>query len=172
MFSFGDIMMVGDNMGYEKLTFTVIEQHGKIEVRQYDAYLIMKVNKPSNQGFSTLFNYISGGNTRHQKISMTVPVITDVSNKNYIAFTMPKTLRSDYPAPTDPNIQIIEMPAKTYLATTFKGNQRRYKKALDALLAYAKSHHITLLDDPIMLRYQPPFLPWFLKKSDIIVEIN
>lgn len=117
----------------------------------------MKVNKPSNQGFSTLFNYISGGNTRHQKISMTVQVITDVSNKNYIAFTMTKTLRSDYPAPTDPNIQIIEMPAKTYLATTFKGNQRRYKKALDALLAYAKSHHITLLDDPIMLRYQHLF---------------
>ena len=83
-------------MAYEKLTYQVLKKESAFEVRRYDAYMLMRVNRVSNRGFSTLFNYISGDNSKHQKIQMTMPVLTDVKAKNYIAFTMPKDKRKRF----------------------------------------------------------------------------
>lgn len=159
-------------MAYEKLTYQVLKKESAFEVRRYDAYMLMRVNRVSNRGFSTLFNYISGDNSKHQKIQMTMPVLTDVKAKNYIAFTMPKDKRKDFPRPNDPNIEIIEIPAKTYLSITYKGRQKKAVKALHVLKEYAKKQQTILLGEPVLLRYQPPFLPFFLKRNDIVIEIK
>lgn len=159
-------------MAYEKLTYQVLKKEAAFEIRRYDAYMVMRVNRVSNKGFSTLFNYISGDNSKHQKIKMTVPVFTDVKAENYIAFTMPKDKRKDFPSPNDPNIEIVEMPVKTYLSMTFKGAQRKAVKALQVLQKYASDNQIVLQEEPVLLRYQPPFFPFFLKKNDLIVEIS
>lgn len=159
-------------MAYEKLIFQVLKKDGIFEIRKYDAHMLMRVDLKSNKGFSTLFNYISGDNSKRQKIQMTVPVITDVVAQDYIAFTMPKAIRENYPSPNDPNINIVEIPEKTYLSMSYKGGQRRAVKALEALRSYASDNQIDLLGAPVLLRYQPPFLPFFLKKNDLMIEIT
>jgi len=157
---------------YEKLTYQVLKKENQIEIRRYDAFMMMKVKRTSNQGFGVLFQYISGYNSKRQKIQMTVPVLTDVESSNYIAFTMPKKHMSDYPDPLDSHIEMIEMPSKDYLSISFKGAHHQAKQAYESLNEYAKLHQIDLHGDPILLRYNGPFTPSFLKSNDVIVEIK
>jgi effector-binding domain-containing protein len=159
-------------MSYEKLTYQVLKKEKHIEVRRYDPFMMMKVKRTSNQGFGVLFQYISGYNTKRQKIQMTVPVLTDVESLEYIAFTMPKINTNDYPNPIDPNIEMIQMPAKSYLSISFKGSHHHAKKAFSDLEKYAEIHQIEICGDPILLRYNGPFTPSFLKDNDVIVEIR
>jgi effector-binding domain-containing protein len=159
-------------MSYEKLTYTVLKKEDHIEIRRYDPYMMMKVKRTSNQGFGVLFQYISGYNTKRQKIQMTVPVLSDVDSAEYIAFTMPKTNVEDYPDPLDSNIQMEKIPTKHYLSISFKGTHHHSKKAFETLKKYAELHQIELIGEPILLRYQGPFTLPFLKDNDVIVEIN
>jgi len=159
-------------MSYEKLTYQVLNKEKQIEVRRYDSFMMMKVKRTSNQGFGVLFQYISGYNTKRQKIQMTVPVLTDVESLEYIAFTMPKTHTNDYPDPMDPSIEMIQMPAKDYLSISFKGSHHHAKKAYEDLKKYAEIHQIIIYGDPILLRYSGPFTPSFFKDNDVIVEIK
>jgi effector-binding domain-containing protein len=158
-------------MSYEKLNYQVLKKEKNIELRCYDAFMIMKVKRTSNQGFGVLFQYISGYNSKRQKIQMTIPVLTDVESSDYIAFTMPKVHTNDYPDPIDPNIEMIQMPMKNYLSISFKGSHHHAKKAFEDLEKYAKDHQIKICGDPILLRYNGPFTLSFLKDNDVIVEI-
>jgi effector-binding domain-containing protein len=134
--------------------------------------MMMKVKRTSNQGFGVLFQYISGYNQKRQKIQMTVPVLTDVESKDYIAFTMPKENTNDAPLPLDSSIEMVKIPTKDYLSISFKGSHQHAKKALKVLIAYAERHQIELIGEPILLRYQGPFTFPFMKDNDVIVEIK
>jgi effector-binding domain-containing protein len=159
-------------MSYEKLKYEVVKKDDVFEIRKYDPYVLMKVSKDSNQGFGILFNYISGNNSKNQKIQMTIPVVTDVTSSSYIAFTMPSEFVGNYPNPLDPNIQMIHVPSKEYLVIQFKGSIRHATKAYEALKTYALENQIELIHEPILLRYQGPFTLPFLKDNDVIVEIK
>ncbi len=159
-------------MSYEKLKYQVLHQENQFEIRRYDPFMMMKVKRTSNQGFGVLFQYISGYNQKQQKIQMTVPVLTDVESKDYIAFTMPKENANDAPLPLDASIEMVKIPAKDYLSLSFKGSHHHGQKALKTLQAYAHLHHIELIGEPILLRYQGPFTLPFMKDNDVIVEIK
>lgn len=159
-------------MAYETLTYRVLKEENGFEIRQYDPYVIMKVKGESNKGFGVLFDYISGSNAKNQKIKMTVPVLTDVEASDYIAFTMPKAVHGDAPAPINPDVQIVPIPAKTYLATRFKGSIRHAGRAVEALREYAQAKSLRLIGEPVLLRYQGPFMPNFLKDNDVMIEIE
>jgi effector-binding domain-containing protein len=150
----------------------MLKEENGFEIRQYDPYVIMKVKGESNRGFGVLFDYISGSNAKNQKIKMTVPVLTDVEASDYIAFTMPKAVSGDAPSPSNPNVQIVPIPAKTYLATRFKGSMRHAGRAVEALKEYAKTKALRLIGEPLLLRYQGPFMPNFLKDNDVMIEIE
>lgn len=159
-------------MAYESLSYRVLKEENGFEIRQYDPYVIMKVKGQSNQGFGVLFDYISGSNAKNQKIKMTVPVLTDVEASDYIAFTMPKADSENAPSPMNPSVQIVQIPSKTYLAMHFKGSMRHAKNAVEAMRMYANENSFVLIGEPVLLRYQGPFMPNFLKDNDIIIEIE
>lgn len=159
-------------MAYETLSYQVIKEENNFEIRRYDPYVLMKVTGQSNQGFGVLFDYISGSNSKRQKIRMTVPVLTDVESRNYIAFTMPKAVQADAPEPMNPDVQIVPIPAKTYLAMHFKGSIRQARGAVAALQDHAKKASLKLIGEPVLLRYQGPFMPNFLKDNDVMMEIS
>jgi len=103
---------------------------------------------------------------------MTVPVLTDLSSTEYIAFTMPKEFHTKYPDPINNDIEIIEIPQKDYLAITFKGSNRQVEQAHDELKSYASLNEINLAGDAILLRYQGPLtLPMF-RINEVIIEIE
>lgn len=72
--------------------YTVLEQDGLIELRQYPAYIKAEVEVSSGsmrqavyQGFNVLAGYIFGSNVKSEKISMTSPVVAAPSKDNEFA---------------------------------------------------------------------------------------
>lgn len=160
-------------MAYEKLKYKVIKKDQNIEVREYEPFVSMKASRPKTNGFNTLFRYISGDNEKSQQISMTVPVITDLNEQDYIAFTMPEdVVKQGYPKANNPYIEFEEHPKKTYIAVRFTGLLSQSKKYVTLLETYLKEHQLTAKSEPVLLRYQGPFVPALFRTHDIMIAIS
>ena len=160
-------------MAYEQLEYQVTKKEEHIETRVYAPFVMMKTKNRSYGAFQTLFSYISGYNEKREKISMTVPVLSDVDEQDYLAFTMPKeNVSKGYPKALDPSIEIIEVPQKIYLAIRFIGPHQKAKKYVEVLMDYAESNGIQFNPEPVLLRYQGPMVPPILRKHDVMLEVN
>lgn len=160
-------------MSYETLKYDVIKKEAHLEIRRYQPFVTMTAPKPQTQGFMTLFRYISGDNETKQNIQMTVPVMTDLKEESFIAFTMPeKFVKSGYPKANHPNITFEDHHEKTYAAVRFKGLMKRADKYLNELKAYIELNQLISVGEPILLRYQGPYVPAIIRTHEILLEIK
>lgn len=160
-------------MAYEQLKYEVLKKDGSIELRKYAPFVMMKAGDPSYSGFQVLFNYISGYNDKNQKINMTVPVFTDIKETGFIAFTMPEdVVKNGYPNAVDPRIQIEKQEEKQYLAYSFVGSIKKVDTVVLTLKDYALLNQMEVIGDPVLLRYQGPFVPPIFRKHDVMLEIK
>ncbi len=64
---------------YERPEFTIVRKEKPFEIRRYESFhgvtYSYEEDKTLDQGFQTLFKYLSKENDENVKISMTVPVI-------------------------------------------------------------------------------------------------
>jgi hypothetical protein len=191
LFSIGTV-----SMAIEEPSYTVVTKAGNIEVRRYEAYIVAEtmvsgteMNEASNAGFRKLFKYISGNNRsstdiamtapviseRSEKIEMTAPVTTVRSPEGYvIAFVLPKeyTLQTA-PVPNDSSLRIREVLSRTVAVIRFSGrwtdeNMQEHEKEL---LLWLKEQQKTPASIPVVARYDPPFMPWFLRRNEIQIEV-
>jgi len=151
-----------------------------------------------NAGFRRLADYIFGKNQGSRKISMTAPVAqqeggapagekiamtapvaqqerTDRGPSTWtIQFMMPSGLtRETVPAPLDPAVVFREVPGRRMAVISYSGtwSEERYEKHLAQLRAAMAKAGLQASGDPIWARYDPPFMPWFLRTNEILVEI-
>ncbi|MGB0202628.1 MAG: SOUL family heme-binding protein [Acholeplasmataceae bacterium] len=159
-------------MAYEQLKYDILKKEGHIEIRKYAPFVMMKSGSPSYSGFQVLFNYISGYNSKKQKISMTVPVFTDVKESGYIAFTMPEeVVKNGYPEALDSRINIEKQEEKTYLSYSYVGSIKKVDTIIKILHKYAENNELKIHGDPVLLRYQGPMVPPIFRKHDVMLEI-
>lgn len=165
----------------ESYPYTVIQEYGDFEIRQYEASLFTSVTMPtdkyeeaSGKGFSALAGYIFGGNERNEKIAMTSPVAMSLEDSMTMMFLVPKVYKKeDLPKPNTESITITEMPAKKVAAITFGGwadsekidrYQAELRKALDREgIAYTNKSYF--------LGYNPPF-EMVGRKNEVIIELK
>lgn len=183
---------------YEEPKYEVSERWGAVEVRHYEARLVAETRvrataeEAGSQGFRILVAYISGKNAGAQKISMTAPVTQEAPAGEKISMTSPVTQQADsegfvirfmmpssytldsLPKPLDPRVSLRELPARRVAALRYSGSwsQRNYQKHLDELLRVLDEQGQRPAGDPVWARYDPPFVPWFLKRNEIFVELD
>jgi hypothetical protein len=187
-------------MAIEIPEYRVIDQDGAYELREYSPYLIAETEIESefmsagNIAFGRLFRYISGANTsqteiamtapveqsregRGQKIAMTAPVEqANVAGVYRVGFVVPrKFTRETVPKPTDPRVAIREVPARTVAVWRYSGrwteeNFREHERDLRALLA-RKGMRAEPGDSAIIARYDAPFMPWFMRRNEVIIPL-
>ena len=81
-------------MAIEKVGYKVLEKQGNFELRQYEPHIVAEIfvegefDSASNEGFRSLFNYISGNNRKKESIPMTAPVTQETGSEK-IAMTSP-----------------------------------------------------------------------------------
>jgi effector-binding domain-containing protein len=170
------------NMAYsvEEPSYKVVGKIGKVEIRHYQAVVqartVLSDSTQTTAGFRRLAGFIFGGNDAGQKISMTAPVQETLGeHQPELAFTMPQGYSLDnLPSPNDPSVSLTEIPARTVAVIRFSGwatagKIRRYQQQL---LASIESRNIEAVNAPMLNQYNPPWTPPFLRRNEIMLEID
>ena len=192
------VLFIGGLMAYEQPRYTVIQRQGDFELRRYEPYLVAEIEvsasfeEAGNIAFRPLANYIFGENRRSEKMEMTAPVTqapkgekigmtapviqSSRGDGNYVvSFVMPSRYTVDtLPKPSNPTIRFREVPARTIAARTYRGgwSQKRYGKEERALRDALEKRDLLPLQPPVWARYNPPFWPWFLRRNEILIEVQ
>jgi hypothetical protein len=169
----------------QQVPYEVLKKIGDIEIRQYPEVLFAAVqNNNNDSGFSLLFQYISGENKTRRKIEMTAPVITSekitmtapvITGKNYMAFALPSSYNKETaPIPTNPAVKIEIQKEKTMAVLQFGGrtNEMKVQKNIQKLSTTLKKHTFKIKSEPVLMRYNSPFTPGFLRTNEVAVEIH
>ena len=152
-----------------------------------------------NRAFRSLFAYITGANRSLQKVAMTAPVVqADAAEKIAmtapvlqesvddasgaaagerfrVAFVLPKDLTAQTaPEPTDPAVHLRTVPASLAGALRFSGrwSQTRYEQHLDQLRGALAAAGFSVMGSPRFARFDPPFKPWFLRRNEVLLDVE
>jgi hypothetical protein len=169
----------------EEVPYHVIKKIGDIEIRQYPEIILAIVEGfIDDSGFGLLFQYINGENKTRRRITMTAPVISSekismttpvISKKEYMAFVLPTTYSKETtPIPTNPAIKIEIRAQKDMAVLRFSGRtpEKRVEKFIQRLQSELQNQGIQSKGDPILMRYNSPFTPGFLRRNEVGIEIN
>ena len=106
--------------------YQVLKVIDDVEIRIYDE-MIYASYTPKNESdrsssFKVIANYIFGGNSANEEISMTSPVVMKPYDNHEMAFIMPNhyTLTS-LPKPNNNQIKISKIPSSTKAAIRYSG---------------------------------------------------
>lgn len=182
-------------MAIEKPEYELIEKDGSFELRDYAPYLVAETQVDAgfedagNIAFQRLFRYISGDNTAEAKIAMTAPVtqsrgekiamtapVTQVASETgyAVAFVVPSKYTLDtVPRPLDPAIQIREIPAQRVAAWRYSGRwtTANYRDSEMKLRQALESRGLGPIGEPVLARYDPPFMPSFLRRNEVLIPV-
>ena len=167
----------------EQPPYTVVALLGEgVEVRRYGPTVVVETRGDSNEAFSRLFRYITGANRADKLIKMTTPVSQSGGDRPgstsngaiTMRFVLPQVLAADPPAPNDPAVGIVTLPARTVAAIRFSGsfsqtNIARHLAELRAVLARAGKE---TEGGPSVLGYDPPFAIPFLRRNEVAIDVK
>ncbi|HEY6355258.1 MAG TPA: heme-binding protein [Burkholderiaceae bacterium] len=177
--------------------YEVVRKLGDIEVRKYAAYTVAEilvagsVEEAANWAFPILAGYIFGKNKGDRTLAMTTPVAQAVAPLQFamtapvtqtpapggfvVQFVLPKGVTVDSaPEPTDPRVQLREMPARTIAAIRYTGfwSPSNYTEHLATLMAALKAVALRWSGEPAFSRYNAPWTPWFLRRNEIWLSLQ
>jgi effector-binding domain-containing protein len=168
----------------EEIEFVVTGRIGDVEFRTYPAIRVASVSGyADNEAFGFLFRYITGKNRTKKKIAMTAPVITSeeipmtapvISDALTMSFVMPGAYTlNDLPLPLEEDVHIREVPAREVAVIKFSGRagKRQVEEMAARLLTVLQEQGIRVTGTPFLMRYNPPFIPGFLRRNEVAVEI-
>jgi len=184
-------------MAVEEAKYTVSMQQDKLEIREYAPSIVAEVivngdfEDASSAAFRKLFKYISGENTARNKIAMTAPV-TQKAEPEKIAMTSPVGQRKSgqgwavsfmmpafytmetIPTPDNPDVVLREIPAYRAAAIRYSGtwSEKAYNKQLLLLQEWIDAQDLEVTGEPIWARYNAPFIPWFMRRNEILIPIG
>ena len=183
----------------EEPKYSVLKEYENFEIRNYDSYLVAEVdiegsyNKTGNEAFRILAGYIFGDNQSSTKMNMTAPVESEAiqpsermnmtapvfSNKNINGYTYRFVMESKYtqetlPVPNNSKIRITEIKNRVMAVIGFSGrwSQKNFEKHEQILVNDLKNEGIGVASEAIYARYNAPFTPWFLRRNEIMYEID
>ena len=184
-------------MAIEEAPYTTVEQRGNYELRQYQPYVVAETvvegsfEDVGSEAFRRLFGYISGRNrsaksiamtapveqaAAAEKIAMTAPVTQEKSGDRWrVAFVLPSSYTlATAPQPDDPSVTLALSPERLVAAVRYSGtwSRARYEENLQALERFIVGEGLESAGEPTFARYDPPFMPWFLRRNEILIPVQ
>jgi len=173
-------------MAIEEPKFNLIEKDNSFELRMYqpqiiaEAYVDADMKESSRKGFRLIADFIFGNNTarsgKSEKISMTAPVGAQ-ENKNgwKVCFVMPSqyTLET-LPKPNNTQVNIRQIPAKKFAVIRFSGlvDEEKMHQKVEELNEWMVNKNLKPISKPELARYNPPWTLPFLRRNEVMVEVE
>jgi hypothetical protein len=184
-------------MAIEKAEYRTLLREGNFELRQYEPHIVAETYVESNfgdavsEGFSRLFRYIQGSNRKRESISMTAPVTQEPGsvkismtapvtqepegNRWRITFLMPSSYTVEtLPEPLDTRVQIRFEEGRLIASLRYSGNwsEERFRKKEEELHGIMEKKNLRPVGGTIFARYNPPFLPSFLRRNEVHIPVE
>ena len=171
-------------MAIEKPEYRVIRKIGNIEIRHYKEYWLAEcdvtavsdLRAASNQAFNRLFGYISGENSRGQKIAMTSPVQQIPAAAGWkVSLVVPKTFSPEHiPLPSSKEIRLRKVEAGTFAALRYRGvwNNRVFETKSAELLSGVSAAELMPIGEVSSAVYNPPLTPPPLRRNEVLVRVS
>jgi len=186
-----------DAVATEEVKYRVLESSGDFELRQYESSLGAETtvegdfHEVGNEGFRRLFDYISGKNRKKQSIPMTAPVSQEASSEKIpmtapvnqekvggawrITFLMPSAFTMEtLPEPLDSRVKLVKIPGRLMAALNYSGtwSRERYEEKENRLKELIRQRGLKIEGEPVFARYNPPFMPWFLRRNEVLIPVG
>jgi hypothetical protein len=173
-----------------RVPFETVDELDGVEIRQYPGTVLAETTAPTGrEAFERLFGYISGANEGDRDIAMTAPVRTDGATVGMTApvrtesgddrVTMAFWLPADYtpetaPLPTDPRVSLVVEPPRIVAVRSFGwyATSGRAAHEREQLRETLSSHDIDALGDPVVLQYDDPWTPPFMRHNEVAVDVD
>jgi len=160
--------------------YKVVANLGDVEIRSYPALVLASTDmgtgtysSSSGKGFRTVAGYIFGGNDNGEKISMTSPVMVEMSDTMRMSFIMP----ADYsmqslPQPNDPEVNLESSPARILAVIRYGGfsNDQRYESHRAYLESILKENNVQYKGPFLYFGYNPPY-ELVNRRNEVAVEV-
>jgi hypothetical protein len=185
-------------MAIEEPVYEVLLETKYYEVRRYQPYIVAEVEvnddfkRAGNSAFRVLAGYIFGDNEPQQEMAMTAPVesrkgvrmnmtapVTSQARNGdgpyTYAFVMERKYTMDtLPKPDNPDIRLVQRPERVMAVHRYSGtwSEERYREHEKRLLDALAVDRVDITGIPVFARYDAPFTPWFLRRNEIMVEID
>jgi hypothetical protein len=185
-------------MAIEEPAYEVLLETKYYEVRRYQSYIVAEIDvdddfkRAGNSAFRVLAGYIFGDNEPQQKMAMTAPVesregvrmnmtapVTSqagTGDRQYTyAFVMERKYTMDtLPEPANRDIRLVQRPDRVMAVHRYSGtwSEERYREHEKTLLDALAVDRVETMGRPVFARYNAPFTPWFLRRNEIMVEIE
>ena len=185
----------------EEPAFEVVQQLDGAEVRLYAPYVVAEVTVagPADQAGSAAFpilaGYIFGKNKGEKRFDMTAPVtqtpateaepvkmamtapVTQAATPEgfLVQFVLPSGVTlAAAPEPEDARVRLREVLGQRVAVIRYSGfwsqaNEREHLAKLQRILREAQ---ISWTGEPVLSRYDPPFMPWFLRRNEIWLTVS
>ena len=185
---------------YEEPAYEILGETDVYELRSYRSYLVAEVivsgdfGDAGNTAFRILAGYIFGDNSAAESMQMTTPVESRPAGESVeMAMTVPvfsssaaaeryvyrfvmerKYSLETLPRPNDERITIREVPSRTMAVHRFSGfwSERNYRRHETLLLSALTTDNVETRGVPLLARYNGPFTPWFLRRNEVMIEID
>ncbi len=149
-------------------------------------YIFGKNNTLSKDQFPSLTTPIESQRTDSSaKIAMTVPVTVEPQEITGSAFESARTWRVQFtmprqytletiPKPTDASVKLRQVPGKRFAALKYTGlnGEEKVSEKAQLLLNWLSAKNLRPLSPPQLARYNPPWSLPFLRRNEILVEID
>jgi hypothetical protein len=186
----------------EEPKYKVVTSTESYEIREYPEYIIAETTitgakdryEATNKGFRIVAGYIFGDNISKDKIAMTAPVNTEVTNSAKIAMTVPVNTQqeetegtykisfvmpSEYtletlPTPNDDRVVLRTVPARKLAVKQFSWSAKNsvVKKHEEALLSDLTSDGIETVGTVNLARFNPPWTVPFMLRNEVQIEVK
>lgn len=184
-------------MAIEEVKYKVIKKDNHFEIRDYAAHIIAEtvvegnLKDAGNIAFKKLFQYISGDNRSRDKVSMTAPVSQQPKGEKIkmtapvaqqrdkeswvVSFMMPSSYTLEtLPEPKDIAVTLRQVPARRMASVRYSGfwSEESYLRHKAELESWIHKMGLSVVGVPVWARYNPPFMPWFLRRNEILIQID
>ncbi len=183
----------------EEARYQLRSADGDFEIRDYAPLVTVETvvqsdwDNAGSQAFQRLFRYISGDNvsateiamtapviaaeeSAGERIEMTTPVLQQASESGWrYQFVLPASYTIDTaPQPLDELVALREEPARTVAALRFSGlvNEQDIRQQTARLQQWIGERGLSAAAPPRWAGYNPPWTLPFLRRNEILIELN
>jgi hypothetical protein len=185
----------------EEARYDVLMAEDNYELRLYEPMVIAETyvegdfDEAGNRAFRRLFGYISGDNTSSSEIDMTAPVIANrggAGNGEKIDMTVPVleqkseqgwrymfVLPASYtiqtaPEPLSEDVILFSQPQNRVAVVRYSGssNENAIEQKTIQLKQWIAANDLTPVSEPRWAGYNPPWTLPFLRRNEVMMDVN